>query len=98
MGWVKRGVPALALLAMLVFAAPASAVEYLQSNGFEGGRVLIREEAGAETSEGIVDVPGWEESDTVYASPICSKSTCGAEVGQGPRGGENWVLFGAYEG
>ena len=50
-------------------------------------------------SEGI-DHPDWEESDNIYASPICSTAISSAREGKrgsASRGG-SWALFGSYTG
>ena len=90
-----QAVPLLTAMVMLAFAAPASAVEYLAGGDFEGGTTKVEE--GTIVSEGI-DHPSWTEVDNRFASPICSKAICGTGSNRGPRGGENWTLFGAYEG
>ena len=93
------GTVAVAMMSFAAPAAPAAAAEYLKGGGFEGGTRVILKEAGKPDSEGI-DHPDWQESDSVYATPICSVTFCpeGAPPLVGPRGGQNWVLFGGYEG
>jgi hypothetical protein len=87
-------VPMVAALATLALAAPASADEYLQGGGFEGGAVV---EGGVIESEGI-DHPSWVESDSQFVSPLCSTALVECNIEKGPRGGKAWALFGAYAG